>query len=68
MPYQLKKIPYLLAKLKNIPVAFGREFSEKDKVFPVGNNMYLEPLWQNAAKENEVFFYLEKRILTPIKQ
>lgn len=49
-------MPHLLAKLKNVPIAVIREILEKDKVFHAENNMFLEYLWENADKENEVLF------------
>ncbi|MFV8369277.1 hypothetical protein [Flavobacterium sp. LB2R40] len=49
-------MPYLLAKLKDVPIAMIQEILEKEKAFHAENNMFLEQLWQNADDENEVLF------------
>jgi hypothetical protein len=49
-------MPYLLARLRNVPFATIEEILENDKEFHAENNMFLEHLWQNADDINEVLF------------
>ena len=49
-------MPHLLAKLQNAPIEIIREVLEKDKAFHNSQGMYLEHLWQNDDKADEVLF------------
>lgn len=49
-------MPYLLAKLKNVPLEIIKDVLEKDKAFHAYQGMYLEQLWQNDEVENEMQF------------
>jgi hypothetical protein len=51
-----KKMPHVLATLKNIPFETIKGVLENDKAFHASEEMFLEHIWQNVDDENEVLF------------
>ena len=47
---------HLLSTLQNVSLDSIKDILEKDKEFHKSQGMYLEYLWQNTDKENEVLF------------
>jgi hypothetical protein len=59
---------HVLAKLTGAPLSAVKQQLERDAAGHAGHGMYLEHLWQNADKPDEVLFLFQVKDLAHCKQ